>query len=488
MSKAQKIPLISAILMTINITVGGGILIGPAQMAAVAGNWSFVGWIIAALVNLPLVLSITRMSEVLPAEGGFASFCEVGLGKFMGHLGGWLYFVGYSCAAATILLAYKSTLAGIFPDIFLIKNSVLFFTIFVTTLIGLNNLPISTIAKFQSTLTIIKLTPIAVGILLLPFFIKTDMAYSSAELVKIPWSLPFAIFGFMGFEFAASLVNDIEGGAAQARKAIVGGFFAVTAIYIAFHYSLLNIMGAENLAQFRVEGFPQFVGQKFALLGKLLILTIPTATIITYFNSSNGLFTLGSSVLESMGKSGNIYYGKTISSTTNANRPFYAILTFGALVFTLGTIIGDLNILGSVTNLMITSVFMLANISLFLADKKGSIFNRAINLTALPLTFGMLIYHFMSSGPTMAARLISISPLLGFVVIGILLYKPLFESSKTQTVAVKKAVPVEKTSTVTNMLPSKKAIPIKKATPAEKKLPTKKATPTKKVVPAKKKK
>ena len=56
--KHHKISLVTAILMNINIMVGSGILIGPAVMAGIAGNASFLAWLLVALIFLPIVLSL----------------------------------------------------------------------------------------------------------------------------------------------------------------------------------------------------------------------------------------------------------------------------------------------------------------------------------------------------------------------------------------------------------------------------------------------
>lgn len=428
MNNAKKIPLISAILMSINIMIGGGVLLGPAKMAAVAGNWSFIGWIIVATIYLPQVLSIARMAEIFPNSGGFFSYCKSGLGNFVGHLGGWIYFVGYSSAAATILSAYRTYLMKQFPSTSFFESSPLFFITAITVLIALNNMKISTLASFQSTLTLIKISPVIIAIALLPFFLKTDLSFPAEQLSSLPWSLPFAIFGFLGFEFAASLVNDIEGGAAQAQKAIVVGFLFVTIIYTAFHYSLLNIMGAEGLTTHLAAGFPLFVAEQFAMLGKILTLGVSTATIITYFNSSNGLITLGSSILNGMGKSGKIWGGTILSYNTTNNRPFYAIALSGMLTTLLGVLTKSTDILGAGTNFLVTLTFIIANTSLLVADKEASVCMRIINLIAIPISLGLACFHFTMIGVDMSTRLTNIAPFIALIFAGLLLYRPLLKN------------------------------------------------------------
>ncbi len=42
--KEHKISLFTAVLLTMNIMIGSGILIGPGNIAAIAGSASFLAW------------------------------------------------------------------------------------------------------------------------------------------------------------------------------------------------------------------------------------------------------------------------------------------------------------------------------------------------------------------------------------------------------------------------------------------------------------
>ena len=67
----HKLSLRAAILLNMNIMIGSGIFISPSQIAAVAGNASFLAWPIVALLLLPLVLCTVQLSKMFPGCGGF---------------------------------------------------------------------------------------------------------------------------------------------------------------------------------------------------------------------------------------------------------------------------------------------------------------------------------------------------------------------------------------------------------------------------------
>ncbi len=424
MNGERKIPVTKAMLMTVNIMVGAGILNGPAKMAAVAGSMSYWGWIIAALIYLPVVLSVARMAEVFPNESGFFAYAKQGLGNFFGFLAGWAYFVGYACSTASILSGYRDFLIVKFPGMVVFQHIYLFFLAAILILLVLNNMKVSFIAAMQSYLTAVKLIPVLSAVLLLPFFFKSSsVAVDFSATGKVLGTLSIAIFGYTGFEFAASMVDIIDGGAKEAKKAILGGFFLVTGLYIAFHLSLLNIMGANNLVTKLAPNFPLFVVSSFPTIGSILLILVPIATILTYFNSSNGLLFLDSKVLADLAEGENMHMANSLSKKNMYDRPFIAVLTVAMLVFTLGTVVASTSILMSITNFGIGISLLLANLSLFVVDKNGSSVDKAINILAIIALSCMMVYYVITAGVNLTDSLKNMSLFFAAILAGIVLYR-----------------------------------------------------------------
>ncbi len=87
MSPLKKIPVSTAVVMSINIMLGVGLYAGVHRMAAVAGNASFLGWVIVALLNLPIVYAISRMAALVPESGGFYRYAYKTFGRIGGFFG-----------------------------------------------------------------------------------------------------------------------------------------------------------------------------------------------------------------------------------------------------------------------------------------------------------------------------------------------------------------------------------------------------------------
>src|SRR3989338_2739697 len=112
MSETGKISFWTAVLMSINIIVGGGIFAGPQSMAAIAGNLSFSAWFLAAVLVFPIVWGVSRAAYLFPGAGGFYNYCKTGIGPDFGFLAQSAFLLGYimgTTSAMTFLL--RSALA-----------------------------------------------------------------------------------------------------------------------------------------------------------------------------------------------------------------------------------------------------------------------------------------------------------------------------------------------------------------------------------------
>ncbi|MCK4499906.1 amino acid permease, partial [Candidatus Babeliales bacterium] len=300
--KQQKLSLITVMLMSINIMIGAGVLLAPGIMASVAGNASFIGWIIAALFYIPIVYGVSQLATLMPGEGGIYRYARKVFGEKIGFFCGWLYYLSYILIATTVLSGLRTSLLARYPHIAFFNSPALFLALCLALITSLNMMRISVIGSIQKYLTITKLLPIILAIVLIPFFIKWDFTISIPEIKSLfsPGGLTMAIFGFVGFEFACSLSHEIEGGAKKASLAVMGAFGTVLTIYILFHFGLLHIMGANNLALYTAAGFAPFVGTKFPALSGFLTVLINLATTVCFMSGANGLITLTTEIMQSL--------------------------------------------------------------------------------------------------------------------------------------------------------------------------------------------
>ena len=135
-------------------------------------------------------------------------------------------------------------------------------------------------SRFLSFFTVCKTLPLIILILFIPFILNPSFSITSAELSLLPGSLPLAIFGYLGFEYCCNISQHIENSKKNGPRAILIGFLATALIYMLFHFGLLNLMGAQKLAECGAPAYASFLKMPIPYLKEFINFLIPIASII----------------------------------------------------------------------------------------------------------------------------------------------------------------------------------------------------------------
>ncbi|MBA3752197.1 APC family permease [Candidatus Dependentiae bacterium] len=423
----HKISLTTAILMNFNIMIGSGILIGPAIMAEKAGNASFLAWLLVALIFLPIVLSTVQMSRMCPGAGGFYAYAKEGLSIPAGYWSGWLYIVGYTFSFAVELLALRSTLLTSLGENWFTMNPVIFNAGFTLAAVGLNLLGMKLFSRILNSLTVSKLLPLIVLILLIPMIYNPSFTITAHELSMVPLALPFAIFGYLGFEYCCSISHLIENSEKNAPLALLIGFFLTATIYSLFHFGLLNLMGPQALHEFGAPSFAQFLNVPIPYLKSVLSYIIPLASVATLFAGACGLLNANSIMLNSMAHEKLFVIWPVLAQVSSLNRPWAALFIQGFVGFLIGTLLPNIEVVGNLCNMGVFLSFILPLCSLFaIQTRTGKQGNRLLTIFGLISAASLSIYsifRLMSISPLWSDRLFYLSPFIGLLVIGALIFR-----------------------------------------------------------------
>jgi amino acid efflux transporter len=74
-----KLP--GAIALAITIVVGSGALVLPGVAYRQAGTAALYGWLLAAVVTVPLLVILARLGAAHPGAGGVAGFVQAAFGR-----------------------------------------------------------------------------------------------------------------------------------------------------------------------------------------------------------------------------------------------------------------------------------------------------------------------------------------------------------------------------------------------------------------------
>ena len=421
----HKLSLTTAILININIMVGSGILIGPAVMAGISGNASFLAWLLGALLLLPVVLCTVQLSRMCPGAGGFYAYAKEGLGKTAGFWSGMLYITGYtfSIAVETLALLQKALLPTLGEN-WLTTNPALFNALFLGGCALLNILSLKFLTKVLNSLTIFKLIPLIALILLIPFIFKTGFTITPSEWSMLPYSLSFALFGYLGFESCCAISHHIVNSERNAPLAILIAFFATAVVYALFHFGLLNLMGKQALTELGAPSFAQFITLPIPYLKSLLSFIIPIASCITLVAATNALLNANAVMIHSMAQEKLFWGSEFLSKMTSWYRPWVTICLQAVASFLLATFLPKLNIVGNLANAGVFLSFVLPFVSLFIIQqRKGLLGKMVLTVAGICVTIALSLYCLYSLADTFNERLLFMTPFIACLALGATLYR-----------------------------------------------------------------
>jgi len=238
----KKISVLRAALICINSMIGAGLFINPKPLTQFAGAFGFVGYIIAGLVVLPLILSIAKLATKHPVAGGLYVYSKTYLGGWAGFLSGWFYFVGKSASVAVLLhtfvnfFQHRSALLSSMPTLFLDFLMIFF-------LVGLNSAGVFVGGRVQYLFIALKATPLLFAFGIGTVLFQPGNFYDVFNPVGILSTIPIAIFPMLGFEVICAIANMIEDAEKNVGRVIIGSFFLVMTVTLAFQVCVFGVLG-----------------------------------------------------------------------------------------------------------------------------------------------------------------------------------------------------------------------------------------------------
>jgi APA family basic amino acid/polyamine antiporter len=421
---AKKISFGAAVLMNINIIVGGGIYLYPQLMAQQAGNLSFLGWLLAGLLLLPVALTIAQAARIFPGEGGFYNYCTTALGEDAGFIANWAYLLGYMGTAATLTSAVRDKLIDPVGITFIKDYPIVFYFAFVLFLALLNMVNIKLISRIQSTITLLKLIPLMLMLGLVYLYWNPSFDYQLGRISDLGGTLPLALFGFFGFESCCNISHHIRGGTKQAFKVVLIAFSASVLLYTIFHLGILHIMGGSALATQGVHAFPNFMGFSAAtasILATLLLIDM----LLSFSNTAYGASLNNITNLNLLARQGLLFKSKFLAKLNTQNMPAHAALVYAAFTIALIVFVPNTITLTAITNIGVCSTLLLTLISVLVQSwNKKSYGSLVIAVFAILSVATLLYLTWMTKlGNTHLTRLLYATPIFIGIPIGYAMYR-----------------------------------------------------------------
>ncbi len=424
MIKENKISLITAILININIMIGVGVFINPSPITIFLETFGFLSYLISAFLLLPIVLTIAKLTEKKAVAGGLYIYNKETLGNSLGFLSGWSYFLGKATSAGLLVNTFVTFFHGRISILqnfsILTLDAILIFVLMFLNILGLN-----LGGKIQYIFASTKFIPLffiiftSFSIFNTNFFILTQ-----TDFKNLFFAIPVAIYTLISFEIICSIGHMVKNPEKNIKRAILYSFFIVVTITTLVQIALFFALGKE----LTTVSIPVFL-----LCSKIFSINSIIPSIINslvFASILGGAFSLISSNcwnLYALSNDNNFPFKKFITKINKNNVPYISMFIQGILALILLAISQNQVNLQYMVVFGVTIAYLLSSISLFKILKESSFSNKIIPILAI-LSSSYLIFICISNISRVGISI----PFLTIFLIGISLaiFKKLYHSTK----------------------------------------------------------
>lgn len=245
MSESEKLPRTvgfwGAALLPVNGMIGSGIFALPAIMVAAVGNFAPWMMLVGALIMLPLVLVFAALSTRYDSHGGPVLYAHEAFGSFAGFQSGWMrYASGVVAIAANthVAVAYLAALFPVLENPTLRSLTVVGFIIFTT---GINLIGMRGSVRTLGLMTVIKLTPLLLFIVLGLFSYDPLVGFSLPQFSQFESVVLLTFYAFMAFENGTFAAGELRNPKRNIPLALITTLAAVAVFYMLVIWTYLAI-------------------------------------------------------------------------------------------------------------------------------------------------------------------------------------------------------------------------------------------------------
>ena len=405
-AQSQKLSLLDAILININVMFGTGVLINTVNLAYHAGFLGFLSYLMVAVMMLPLILSIAATVQRHP-EGGFYAYAARDIHPAVGFLSAWTYFVGKLASAALLIHIFTTTIKMIIPALDS-YSSLMLDGIILALFIGLNMFNMKTGTYITYGFIFAKFVPILFAIIAcIAYFNRWQIPAKSLLWEGLPSTIPLVLYAFVGFEVACSLSNSIEDSKKNAPKAILYSFGIVVFLTTLYQFLIMATFGSEISLLSNFLGIFQvilnFIMRRASSLRMILLKLFYIAGASSALGGSYGILFSNSWNLYTLAQKKHIPFASFFTKFNQYNVPFICVLVEGFICAAyLFLTAGHQVTLQQISVLACTIAYACSVLGLIVASRKQKIDCSPLlawtGLASCMLLAGSSIRNFMRSG------------------------------------------------------------------------------------------
>jgi len=282
----------------INCTIGAGIFVLPASVAAGLGAAAPVAYVACAGLMTLIVLCFAAAGSRVSLTGGLYAYIEVAFGGYAGFAGGVFYWSTACFSVASVATAFAGSLGVIYAPLGAGSVRAVVLGSLFALLAVINVRGVKPGIRLVEAITVAKLAPLLVLIAAGVFALNPGyLRFSLPTVSQVGQASILLIFAFQGIEVALMPVGEVKNPARSVPRAILGALALTTLIYLAIQAVAQGVLGPQ-LASYADAPLAETAGRLLGRFGKILVLAGGTISMFGYVSGDmlgtpRALFALG---------------------------------------------------------------------------------------------------------------------------------------------------------------------------------------------------
>jgi APA family basic amino acid/polyamine antiporter len=206
----------------VNVTIGGGIFRLPAGVYATLGQASPLAYVVCAVVMGLIVVCFAEAGSRVSQTGGLYAYAETAFGPLIGFICGVLLWAGMTAALSAVAVFFGDAVGALVPALASGGMKTAVIVLVLALFAGLNVLGVANAARFNVVMTIAKLVPLALVIV-----------------------VGLASFAFLGIESALVPSGEVKDPSRTVPRAIAIAMIGVVIVYLAIQIVAQSALGTE---------------------------------------------------------------------------------------------------------------------------------------------------------------------------------------------------------------------------------------------------
>lgn len=356
---SSKIGVSTATIIGMNAMIGAGIFTAPAALASNVGPAGILAYIFVVIAVWFLAQSLARLAGLYPEEGAFYVYAQQWGGHVMGMIASWTYFTGLLIAMGLLSQVAGFYLQPFFPQFS--PYALGLCTLIALTLLNMFGVALSELG--QQILIVCTTFPIIATTIMCLTKVDTNLLVPFAPygMRNVFQATRAVIFGFFGFECAASLFAIVKDPQKNVPRALTYSIILVGTLYTLFVASLILSTPLELFVSSSIR-IPDILQMTFTDK-PWLITAIHISILSAVLGTIHSMIWSSSALLISLMKKVKNNTVKTLLNNNIINAKT-SVLLVGLCIFISFSSINKIDLFFSLTAVFIVCAYLLSIITL----------------------------------------------------------------------------------------------------------------------------